>query len=75
MVSTSSPPPPSEPTSDIINKLLSFPNLVTKTGAAVLGTGLLATTISQELYDMNEESILALGSFILFAFIAKMCLQ
>jgi F-type H+-transporting ATPase subunit b len=71
MTSTSSPPPPSERASEIINKLPSSPNLITKTGTAILGTGLLAAAISQELYVMNEESILALGSFILFAFIAK----
>lgn len=72
MASTSSPPP-SERASEIINKLPSSPSLITKTGTAILGTGLLATAISQELYVMNEESILALGSFILFAFIAKVC--
>jgi F-type H+-transporting ATPase subunit b len=67
----SSNPPPAERASEIIEKLPSSPSLITKTGTAVLGTGLLATAISQELYVMNEESVLALGSLILFGYIAK----
>jgi Mitochondrial ATP synthase B chain precursor (ATP-synt_B) len=67
----SSQPPPAEKASEIINNLPSSPNLVTKTGTAILGTGLLATVISQELYVMNEETVLAVGFFLLLGFIAK----
>ncbi|KAI0315048.1 hypothetical protein OF83DRAFT_1167322 [Amylostereum chailletii] len=68
---SSSNPPPSERASEIVNKLPSSPNLITKTGSAILGSGLIAAAISQELYVMNEETIIAVGYFILFAYIAK----
>lgn len=68
---SSSNPPPAERASEIINSLPSSPNLVTKTGAAILGTGLLATAISQELYVVNEETVIAAGTFILLAYLAK----
>jgi Mitochondrial ATP synthase B chain precursor (ATP-synt_B) len=45
--------------------------LITKTGTAILGSGLLATAISQELYVFNEETVIAVGYFILFGYIAK----
>jgi len=67
----SSQPPPAEKASEIINKLPSSPNLVTKTGTVILGTGLVATAISQELYVMNEESIVAIGFFLLLTYIGK----
>ncbi|KIK99118.1 hypothetical protein PAXRUDRAFT_823072 [Paxillus rubicundulus Ve08.2h10] len=69
---SSTPPPPSERASEIINSLPSSPSLVTKTGSAILGTGLLATAISQELYVVNEETVVAVGTFILLAYIAKL---
>ncbi|EGN97065.1 ATP4, subunit B of the stator stalk of mitochondrial F1F0 ATP synthase [Serpula lacrymans var. lacrymans S7.3] len=69
---SSSNPPPSERASEIINNLPSSQNLVTKTGTVILGTGLLATAISQELYVLNEETVVAAGTFILLAFLAKL---
>ncbi|KAG6334900.1 hypothetical protein ID866_4194 [Astraeus odoratus] len=69
---STSNPPPSERASEIINTLPSSPNLITKTGTAVLGTGLLATAISQELYVVNEETVVAAGTFILLTYIAKL---
>jgi hypothetical protein len=67
--------PPAEKASEIINKLPSSPNLVTKTGTVILGSGLVATAISQELYVMNEETVIAVGFFLLLTFIAKACLE
>jgi hypothetical protein len=69
--SSSNPPPPAERAAEIVDKLPSHPNLITKTGTAILGSGLLATAISQELYVFNEETVIAVGYFILFAYIAK----
>jgi hypothetical protein len=69
--SSSNPPPPAERAAEIIDKLPSHPSLITKTGTAILGSGLLATAISQELYVFNEETVIAVGYFILFAYIAK----
>jgi len=66
-----SQPPPAEKASEIINNLPSSPNLVTKTGTVILGTGILATAISQELYVMNEETVLAVGFMLLLGFIGK----
>lgn len=66
-----SKPEPAERASQIINSMPSSPNLITKTGTIVLGTGALATAISQELYVVNEESVIAAGFFILLAFIAR----
>lgn len=63
--------PPAERASEIINNLPSSPNLITKTGSVVLGTGLLATAISQELYVVNEETVIAIGFAILATFIAR----
>lgn len=71
MASSSDPLPPSERASQILNKLPSSPNLITKGGTAILGTGLIATAISQELYVVNEETVLLVGSVILFSYIAK----
>ena len=64
-------PPPAERASELIDKLPSSPNLITKTGSVILGTGLLATAISQELYVMNEETVIAVGFVILTSLIAK----
>lgn len=69
----SSQPPPAEKASEIINNLPSSPNLITKTGTVILGSGLVATAISQELYVVNEETVIAAGFFILLTFIAKVC--
>ena len=71
MASSSNPPPPAERASEIINNLPSSPNLITKTGTVILGTGLIATAISQELYVMNEETVIAVGFAVLATFIAK----
>ncbi|KAF8888120.1 hypothetical protein BD779DRAFT_479116 [Infundibulicybe gibba] len=68
---SSNPPPPAERASEIVNKLPSSPNLITKTGTAILGSGLIAAAISQELYVVNEETILLVGSIILFTYIGK----
>ena len=72
-MASSSKPPPEERAAEIINTLPSSPGLVTKTGTAILGTGLLATAISQELYVVNEETVIAAGFFILISFIYKVC--
>jgi F-type H+-transporting ATPase subunit b len=69
--SSPNPPPPAERAAEIIDKLPSHPSLITKTGTAILGSGLLATAISQELYVFNEETVIAVGYFVLFAYIAK----
>src|ERR1700680_1940761 len=71
--SSSNPPPPAERAAEIIDKLPSHPSLITKTGTAILGSGLLATAISQELYVFNEETVIAVGYFILFGYIAGVC--
>ena len=70
-MASSSKPPPEERAAEIINTLPSSPNLITKTGSVVLGTGLLATAISQELYVVNEETVIAVGFVILTTLIAK----
>ena len=57
--------------SELINKLPSSPSLITKTGSAILGSGLIATAISQELYVVNEETVILAGFVVLVTFIAK----
>ncbi|KAF5319002.1 hypothetical protein D9611_012708 [Ephemerocybe angulata] len=57
-------PSPEQKAAELINKLPSKPGLITKTGTALLGTGLAATAISQELYVVNEESIVLIASII-----------
>ena len=69
--SSSNPPPPAERAAEIVDKLPSHPNLITKTGTAILGSGLLAAAISQELYVFNEETVIAVGYLLLFTYIAK----
>lgn len=64
-------PPPEKKAEEIINKLPSSPNLITKTGTALLGTGLAAAAISQELYVVNEETVLLVASAIFFTYVAK----
>jgi len=71
-MASGSNPPADQKAAEIIDKLPSSPNLVTKTGTVILGTGLLATAISQELYVLNEETVVFAGTFIMFAVIAKL---
>ncbi len=70
-LATQPPKDPDAKASEIINKLPSSPGLLTKTGTAILGTGLTAAAISQELYVVNEETVLLVGSAIFFTFLAK----
>jgi hypothetical protein len=70
-LSPSNPPPPAERGAEITDKLRSHPSLVTKPGTAILGNGLLAMAISQELYVFNEGTVIAVGYFILVACIAQ----
>lgn len=65
--------PPAEKASEIINSVPSS-SLATKTGTVVLGTGLMAAAISQELYVVNEETVVLVGTAILFAYIGKVIL-
>jgi F-type H+-transporting ATPase subunit b len=69
--SPSSPPPPAERGAEIADKLPSHASLITKTGTAILGSGLLTTATSQKLGVFNEETVIAVGYFILFAYVAK----
>ena len=71
MASSSDRQPPAEKASTIINSMPSSPNLITKTGTVVLGTGLAAAAISQELYVVNEETVILAGFAILIGYIAK----
>lgn len=71
MSSSSNPPPPSERASEIINKLPSSPNLITKAGTAVLGTGIVAAAISSELYVISDETVLLVGSMIFLTLVAR----
>lgn len=71
MSSSSDRQPPAEKASNIINSMPSSPNLITKTGTVVLGTGLAAAAISQELYVVNEETVILAGFAILISYIAK----
>jgi F-type H+-transporting ATPase subunit b len=71
-MASGSNPPPDQRASEIIDSLPSSPSLVTKTGSVILGTGLLATAISQELYVLNEETVVLAGSFVLLVTIAKL---
>ncbi|KAF8906311.1 hypothetical protein CPB84DRAFT_1884202 [Gymnopilus junonius] len=65
------PPTSFERASEIIEKLPSSPNLITKTGTALLGVGAAAAAISQELYVVNEETIILIASAIVFTYIGK----
>jgi len=57
-------PSPDEKASSIINAVPST-SLFTKTGGVILGTGLTAAAISSELYVANEETVLAVGFFVI----------
>jgi len=63
--------PPSERASEILEKVPSSPGIITKTGTVILGTGAIAAAISQELYVMNEETVVAVGFLIILAYITK----
>ena len=66
----SSKQPPAERASELIESVPAS-NIVTRTGAIVLGTGLTATAISQELYVVNEETVILAGFAILATFIGR----
>ncbi|CAG7847976.1 ATP synthase subunit 4, mitochondrial Flags: Precursor [Serendipita indica DSM 11827] len=66
----SSKQPPAERASELIESVPAS-NIVSKTGAIVLGTGLAATAISQELYVVNEETVILAGFAILATIIAR----
>ncbi|KZV82150.1 ATP4, subunit B of the stator stalk of mitochondrial F1F0 ATP synthase [Exidia glandulosa HHB12029] len=65
-------PSPAERASQIIESAPSSGSLVTKTGSIVLGTGLVAAAISQEIYVVNGETVIAAGFFIIVALVAKL---
>ncbi len=65
------PTPPSERASELIEKLPSSPSLITKTGTALLGVGAAAAAISQELYVVNEETIVLVASIMFFTYLGK----
>lgn len=46
-------------------------SLITKTGTILLGTGLAAAAISQELYVVNEETVIAAGFLIIVGALAS----
>jgi len=62
--------PPAERANALINALPGN-SLLTKTGTLFLGTGAIATAISQELYIVNEETVVLAGFLIIFTYIAK----
>ncbi|EJU03782.1 ATP synthase [Dacryopinax primogenitus] len=62
--------PPAERASAIIDALPGN-SLITKTGSVVLGTGLAAAAISQELYVVNEETVVAVGFLILLTALGR----
>jgi F-type H+-transporting ATPase subunit b len=68
-----SKPDPAERASEIINAAPSSSGLVTKTGSILLGTGLTAAAISQELYVVNEETLIAVAFFIIVGAIGRVC--
>ncbi|EJD48174.1 hypothetical protein AURDEDRAFT_113039 [Auricularia subglabra TFB-10046 SS5] len=65
-------PSPAERASQIIEATPSSGNLITKTGTILLGTGLTAAAISQEIYVVNEETVVAVGFLIIVGLIAKL---
>jgi len=68
---STSQPPPNERAAELINKLPSQPGLISKTGTAILGSGVIAAAISQELYVFNEETVILAGYAILFLYLGK----
>ena len=64
--------PPAERASQLINSVPSN-SFASKTGTIVIGTGLVAAAISQELYVINEEAVVLAGFAILATYIGKVC--
>ncbi|PAV19719.1 ATP synthase [Pyrrhoderma noxium] len=62
--------PPAERASQLINSVPSN-SFASKTGTIVIGTGLAAAAISQELYVINEEAVVLAGFAILATYIGK----
>ena len=65
--------PPAERASQLINSVPSN-SFASKTGTIVIGTGLVAAAISQELYVINEEAVVLAGFAILATYIGKVCM-
>ncbi|KAJ9092628.1 hypothetical protein QFC19_008666 [Naganishia cerealis] len=65
-----SKPSPEEKATSIINSVPQT-SLFTKTSGVLLGTGLTAAAISSELYVANEETVLAVGFFVILAAVAS----
>lgn len=61
---------PDEKAASIINAVPTS-SLWTKTGGVVLGTAVTAAAVSTELYVANEETVLAVGFFIIVAAVAR----
>jgi len=61
---------PDEKAASVINSVPSS-SLWTKTGGVILGTGVTAAAVSQELYVLNEETVITVGFFIIVAAIAR----
>jgi F-type H+-transporting ATPase subunit b len=61
---------PDEKAAAIIDKVPST-SLFTKTGGVILGTGLTAAAISSELYVVTEETVLAVGFFVILAAVGR----
>ncbi|QRW16758.1 F-type H+-transporting ATPase subunit b [Rhizoctonia solani] len=68
--SDASRPPPEQRANAIIESLPGN-SLISKTGTVVLGTGVAAAAISQELYVVNEETIVLVGTAIMFTLLAR----
>ncbi|KAF9021142.1 hypothetical protein BDZ89DRAFT_1103140 [Hymenopellis radicata] len=62
---------PDKKAKQAIDKLPSSPGIITKTGTALLATTLSAAAISQELYVVNEETVLLVGTAILLVYLGK----
>ncbi|KAH9055734.1 ATP synthase [Lactarius vividus] len=65
MASSSNQPPPAERAAEIVDKLPSHPNLITKTGTAILGSWLARHR------HLPGATVIAVGYIILFGYIAK----
>ncbi|KAL7424580.1 atp4 subunit B of the stator stalk of mitochondrial F1F0 ATP synthase [Cryptotrichosporon argae] len=65
-----SQPSPDDKAAEIINSVPSS-SLFSKTGGIILGTGITAAAVSSELYVANEETVLAVGFFIILAAVAR----
>ncbi|KAF8328389.1 putative H+-transporting two-sector ATPase chain b precursor, mitochondrial [Cantharellus anzutake] len=63
-------PPPTEKANAILDSIPGN-SLVSKTGTVILGTGAVATAISQELYVATDETVLLIGTLAVFTFIVR----